>query len=321
MKKQLFTFVLSALLLSLPARAELVDRIAAVVNRDIVTLSEVEVRAAPELQKAAAEADPSKRSELRKLALKRAMDGLIGERLMESQLKELNIDVADAEIDLAIDDVRKQNNIDGPQFEQLLVSEGYSLASYRQFMKKHLARMKLVNLKVRSKVKVSDEDIKAEYQRGAKVESEDAEVRARHLLVQVAAQATLEQIEAARKKAADLMAEAKKPGVDFAELAKKKSEGPSAADGGDLGFFRRGVMVPEFEKAAFTLPLGGVSEPIRTKFGWHVIKVEERRALQARPFEEVKDALREKILRTQLEKYTEQYIQELRAQAVVEDKL
>ncbi len=318
MKKILFA---ALALLALPARAELVDRVAAVVNRDIVTLSEVEARAAPELQKALAEGDPSKRSELRKQALKRAMDGLIGEKLMETQLKELNIDVADAEIDLAIDDVKKQNNIDGAQFEQLLQSEGYSLATYRSFMKKHLARMKLVNLKVRSKVKVSEEDIRAEYQRSARAESDDAEVHARHLLVQLGPKATNEQVEAARKKAVLLAEEARKPGVDFAKLARDKSEGPSKDDGGDLGFFRRGVMVPEFERAAFTLPLGGVSDPIRTKFGWHVIKVEERRALQAKPYEEMKDQLREKILRSQLERYTDQYIQELRAQAVVEEKI
>ena len=122
-------------------------------------------------------------------------------------------------------------------------------------------------------------------------------------------------------KAVALADEARKPGVDFAELAKKKSEGPSAPDGGDLGFFRRGVMVAEFERAAFTLPIGGVSAPIRTKFGWHIIKVEEKRALEARPFEDMKEQLREKLLRGQLEKFTDQYVQELRAAAVVDVKI
>ncbi len=318
MRKLLF----AALLLSLPVRAELVDRVAAVVNRDIVALSEVEARAAPDLQKAANEADPGKRAAARNEALKHALNGLIGEKLMESQLKELNIDVTDSEVDLAIDDVKRQNNnIDDAKFEEMLGQEGYSMATYKSFMKKHLARLKLVNLKVRSKVKVSDEDLKAEYIRSSKAESEDAEVHARHLLVSVAAKATPEQVEAARKKAAELMVEAKKPGVDFSALARKKSEGPSAANDGDLGFFRRGVMVPEFERAAFTLPVGGISEPIRTKFGWHVIKIEERRAIAPKGFDEVKDQLRERLLRGQLEKYTEQYIQELRAQAVVEEKL
>jgi peptidyl-prolyl cis-trans isomerase SurA len=308
-------------LIAVPAFAELVDRIAAVVNKDIIALSEVEQRAAPDLQRIRAEPDPKKRAEQRDAAMKRALDSLIGEKLMESQLRELNIDVADAEVDLGIEDVKKQNGIDGEQFEKLLLQEGYTMSSYRQFMKKHLARLKLINLKVRSKVKVSDEDVKAEYSKIAKLESEDAEVHARHLLVQVAPKATADQVEAARKKAVALAAEARAPGVDFIELAKKKSEGPSAADGGDLGFFRRGVMVPEFERAAFNLPVGGISDPIRTKFGWHVIKVEERRAVAAKSFEEIKDQLRNRMLAQQLEKYTEQYVQELRAQAVVEEKL
>ena len=199
--------------------------------------------------------------------------------------------------------------------------EGYTLTSYRQFMKKHLAKLKLINLKVRSKVKVSDEDVKAEYARYAKLESDEAEVHARHILVQVAPKATPEQVEAARVKAAGLAEEARKPGVDFSELAKKKSEGPSAADGGDLGFFRRGVMVAEFEKAAFTLPQGGVSDPVRTKFGWHVLKVEERRTIAARPLEEMKDQLRERLLRGQMEKLTDQYIVELRQGASVVVKI
>jgi peptidyl-prolyl cis-trans isomerase SurA len=195
------------------------------------------------------------------------------------------------------------------------------MPAYRIFMRKHLSRLKLINLKVRSKVKISDEDLKAEYAKVARDETLDAEVHARHLLVQVQPKATPEQVEAARLKAVALMGEAKKAGVDFAELAKKKSEGPSASDGGDLGFFRRGVMVAEFEKAAFGLPVGGISEPIRTKFGWHVVKVEERRAVAPRPFEEVKEQLRDKLLRGQLERYTEQYVKELRAGAVVDVKL
>lgn len=303
------------------ARAELVDRIAAVVNNDVITLSEVETRIAPDAQKLRSEPDATRRAEARALLVKRGLELLIGEKLMETQVRELNIEVADSEIEMGMDDVKKQNNITSEQFEGLLAQEGYTLASYKAFMRKHLARLKLVNLKVRSKVKISDEDLKAEYARWSHDEANEFEVHARHLLVQVAPKATPEQIEVARLKAVGLMEEARKPGTDFAALAKKKSEGPSAADGGDLGFFKRGVMVAEFEKAAFTLPVGGISEPIRTKFGWHVLKVEERKSLSAPPLEEVKEQLRDKMLRGQLEKYTEQYVQELRAAAVVDVKI
>lgn len=303
------------------ARAELVDRIAAVVNRDVIALSEVEARAAPELQKVRTEGDPGRRNDLRKQVLKRALDTLIGEKLIEAQVKELNIEVSDSKVDLAIEDVKRQNNVDDAQFEKLLMNEGYTVSSYRQFMKKHLARLTLIDLKVRGKVKVSDADVKAEFAKDSKLESEDAEVHARHILVTVAPNATPQQVEAAKVKAQALAQEARKPGVDFAELAKAKSEGPSRGDGGDLGFFRRGVMVGEFERVAFNLKVGEVADPVRTKFGWHVIKVEERRAVAARGFEEVKEQIRERLLRGQLEKYTEQYVQELRAQAVVEEKM
>ncbi len=314
----LFTLLALAPLVS---RAELIDRVAAVVNNDIITLSEVETRIAPDAQRLRNEPDATKRAEARTVMVKRGVDLLIGEKLMESQVRELNIEVADSEIEMGMDDVKKQNNITSEQFEGLLAQEGYTLNSYKTFMRKHLARLKLVNLKVRSKVKISDEDLKAEYARWAHDESNEFEVHARHLLVQVAPKATPEQIEVARLKATMLMEEARKPGTDFAELAKKKSEGPSAADGGDLGYFKRGVMVPEFEKAAFTLPVGGISDPIRTKFGWHVLKVEEHKVLSAPPFEEVKEQLRDKMLRGQLEKYTDQYVQELRAAAVVDVKI
>lgn len=302
------------------AHAELVDRVAAVVNSDIVTLSEVEARAAPELAKLRSE-PAEKRAEARDQLLKRALDMLIGEKLMEAQIRELNIEVADSEIDLGVEDVKKQNNITTEQFEQLLAQEGYTMSTYRTFMRRHLARMKLVNLKVRSKVKISDEDLKAEYAKWAHDEAQEFEVHARHILVQVSPKATPEQVEAARVKAVGLAAEAKKPGIDFTELAKKKSEGPSAADGGDLGFFRRGVMVGEFERVAFNTPIGQVADPVRTKFGWHVIYVEEKKALAAPPLDEVKDQLREKMLRGQLEKYTEQYVHELRASALVDVKI
>lgn len=309
------------LLLAVPASAELVDRIAAVVNSDVITLSEVETRAAPELARLANQVDPKQRAELRAQVLKHALDGLIGEKLMEAQIRDLAIEVSDAEVELGLEDVRRQNSVDAERFEQMLAQEGFTLEAYKGFMKKHLARMKLVNLKVRAKVKVSDEDLKAAWNQMSHDESKDFEVHARHILLQLKQGAAAADVEAARQKALAIAEEAKKPGVDFAELAKKKSEGPSAGDGGDLGFFKRGVMVAEFERAAFTLPVGGVSQPVRTKFGWHVIKVVERRALAAQPFEEVKEQLRSQLLQGQLEKYTDQYVQELRAGAVVEVKL
>ena len=323
MKKLMGTMVAALLLSGAAARAELVDRVAAVVNKDVIALSEVEKRAAPELARAGQqERDPAKRAELRTRIIKGSLDALIGEKLMEEQIQELGLGVTDAELEAAMADVRRQNNAaDDSAFERLLASEGFTLAAYKDFLRKQMGRMKLVQMRVSPKVKVSEEDLRAAYTQYSKMESGDSEVHARHILVQVDPNAPADKVEAARKKAEALAAEARKPGVDFVALAKAKSEGPSAADGGDLGFFKRGVMVPAFERVAFSLNDGEVSEPVRTQFGWHILKVEEKRAVDVAPFEQVKGELEAKLKMQKTEKYVEQYVQELRQKASVEVKM
>ncbi len=315
----------STLLLSLiattAAHAELVDRVAAVVNRDIIALSEVEERAAPELARVNQERDTRRRAELRAEVMKRSLDSLIGDKLLDSAIKELNIEVTEQDLDVAIEQTRAENNMTPEQLEQAIRAEGLTMAAYREFLRKRLGRYKLINLKVRGKAQISEQDLKAEYDRYTKREGGEAEVHARHILLQLPADATPEKVEEARKRALQLAEEAKKPGVDFAELAKQKSEGPSAKDGGDLGYFRRGVMMAEFDKAAFSMKVGEVSEPIRSRFGWHVFKVEDRREIPPKSFEEVKDQLKDQLIQSQLEKYTQEYVQELRQAALVEVKL
>lgn len=321
MKKLSGWMIALAIGVALPASAELVDRVAAVVNGRIIPLSAVQERAAPELAQASREPNPERRTELRNAAMKSALDQLIGEQLMEQQLAELQITVAEQEIDLAVQDVVAQNNLTPERFEEELAREGLSMQAYRENLRQHLARMKLMDLKVRSRVKLSEQDLRAEYARWARQEAEDVEVHARHVLVQVSPGASADEVATAKAKAEEIAAEAKKPGVDFVELAKRRSEGSSKADGGDLGWFKRGVMVPEFERVAFNLKEGQVSDPVRTGFGFHVIKIEERRALDVPPFEEVKDQMRERLMREQLTKYADRYVQELRQGAVVDVKI
>ncbi len=316
------SLVLTTGLWALAAPAEeVVDRVAAVVNTEVIALSEVEQRGGQELARAGG---GKGRSDM----LTKLLDQMIGEKLLEKEIRDLGIEVTEAEVDTSIEDVRKQYNMDGEALEKALRNDGYTMTTYRQFMRRYLEKAKLVNLKVRSKVKLTDEELRAEYNRWANMESADPEVHARHIVVQIpkgaaapAGQAVQAMIEEARKRAVSLAVEARKPGVDFSELAKKKSEGPSAAEGGDLGFFKRGTMLPEFDKAAFSLKDGEVSDPVRSQWGWHVIKVEERRASPPKPFEEVKDQLRERLLRSQLDRYTDQYVRELREKALVEVKI
>jgi peptidyl-prolyl cis-trans isomerase C len=156
-------------------------------------------------------------------------------------------------------------------------------------------------LAVEGKAATTDENMKKVYEEAAKQISGEQEVHARHILVETEDQA--KKIEGELKK-----------GADFAELAKKESKDPGASDGGDLGFFTKDQMVPEFSAAAFALEPGKISDPVKTQFGWHVIKVEEKRTRKAPDFEQVKPQIETYVVR----KAQADYVAKLRTAAKVE---
>ncbi len=148
---------------------------------------------------------------------------------------------------------------------------------------------------------ITDEKVKAAYEKVVKDFKPTMEVNARHILLKTE--------EDAKEVIKDL-----DKGVDFAQLAKNKSTGPSGANGGDLGFFGQGAMVPEFEKAAFALKKGEYSkEPVKTQFGFHVIKVEEFRKSEAPKMEEAADQIKGEIAN----KAVSEYIESLRKSAKI----
>jgi len=322
MRRSIMAGLTGLALLGAPrARAELVDRVAAVVNNDVITLSEVEKRAAPELARIDQETGGAERGQKRAAAMKRILDTMIDEKLVDNELKELKVTIGDKEVDAAIDEVKKSYNLNDEQLQQAVAREGYTVAEYREQMRKQIGRYKLISEKVRKNVKVSDADVQTEYDRMTRAEGEDYEVHIRHILIAVPRNASQAQVEQGRRKAAAVSVEAREPGVDFAELAKKRSEGSSSSDGGDLGFFKRGTMVPEFERVAFNLKTGEVSEPVRTQFGWHVLKLEEIRKLGMKPLAEVRPEIEERLRRAQADRLTSQYMETLRNAAVVEKKI
>jgi len=151
------------------------------------------------------------------------------------------------------------------------------------------------------RVEVDDEAIRKRYEAQLANYREPEERRARHILIEVPAGADAEQVEEARAEAQRLY-EALQGGADFAALAREHSDDPgSATEGGDLGFFGAGIMDPEFETAAFSLEKGEVSEPVRTAFGYHLIRVEAIRGGETRPLEAVREEIRADIQRERAE--------------------
>jgi peptidyl-prolyl cis-trans isomerase C len=151
------------------------------------------------------------------------------------------------------------------------------------------------------KAATTDEAMKKVYEDAAKQISGEQEIHARHILVET------------EDEAKAVKAELDK-GADFAELAKKKSKDPGASDGGDLGFFTKDQMVPEFSEAAFKLEPGKVSDPVKSQFGWHIIKVEEKRQRKAPDFDQVKGQIETYVTR----KAQADYVEKLRKSATIE---
>src|SRR3989454_9639408 len=151
------------------------------------------------------------------------------------------------------------------------------------------------------KAATTDDAMKKVYEDASKQITGEQEVRARHILVET------------EDEAKAVKAELDK-GADFAELAKKKSKDPGASDGGDLGFFTKEQMVPEFSTVAFALEPGKISDPVKSQFGWHIIKVEEKRSRQAPGFDQVKGQIETYVIR----KAQADYVAKLREAAKVE---
>jgi peptidyl-prolyl cis-trans isomerase C len=182
----------------------------------------------------------------------------------------------------------KKNMADNPDFKRRLA----------------FLRSKLLmgyELQQEAKTALTDEALKQTYDEAVKSMSGQEEVRARHILVEGEdeAKAIIEQL---------------KGGADFAKLAKEKSKDPGAAEGGDLGYFTKDQMVPEFADVAFKMYPGQLSNPVKTQFGWHVIKVEDKRIKQPPEFEKVKDQIEAYLAR----KAQSDFIAKLRQSAKVE---
>ena len=151
------------------------------------------------------------------------------------------------------------------------------------------------------KAATTDEAMKKVYDDAAKQITSEQEVHARHILV-------------ATEDEAKAIEEELKKGADFAELAKKKSKDPGASDGGDLGFFTKDQMVPEFSAVAFSLEPGKISDPVKSQFGWHIIKVEEKRNRKPPDFDQVKGQIESYVTR----KAQADYVAKLRETAKIE---
>ena len=291
-----------------------IDGIAAVVNKSVVLRSEVETVLDQMMQSEPVpqggdvdKARAARRSEI--------LETLIAEKLLEEEVRKLRIDVTDAEVDRVVKGTMQEHGLDDAKLQMALQRQGLSLDEYQDGLKKQLTKMKIIQLKVKSRVQVNDQDVKSSYAQRKALDAGEFRVRARHILFLVPpGESGRPQEQRAKEALARLQG-----GADFAALAKELSEDPGSKErGGDLGEFGRGEMVPEFERAAYTAEVGRVVGPVRSPFGWHLIRVDEHVALKAKPEEQALEDIRKRLYEDEMETQFRQYLEELKRAAYIE---
>ncbi len=195
---------------------------------------------------------------------------------------------------------------------------GMDEKTLREEMKTSIAVKKILQEKYDGGVE--DAEVKEYYDSNKQRFEKNEEVKASHILLKVPPNATPEQEEEIKKKAKDLSKQAKADGADFAKLAAENSEGPTKTKGGDLGFFDKKRMVPAFADAAFKLKPGEVSDPVKTQFGYHVIKVMETRPARTVPLEEAKEEIVTTLERNKLRDGMRKFMADLKSKATIERK-
>lgn len=288
-------FVAVALLvLSVGAvRAEVKNRIIATVDGEPITALELRRYVKDRNAESVSEQD--------------SLQALITDKLLEREIKTLGIAAHDDEIDRYVQEIQTRNGMDEEHFKQALAAQGLTIEVYRARVKGEIEKAQLVNREIRSRVNISPEEIKRYYEAHLTDYETDERVRVREILFAVDAGAEAADVDRARAKAEEVRKMAR-GGADFTSLMKQFSDAPGADKGGDLGTFGRGQMERTLEEAAFGLKKGEISEPVRTDTGFHLLRAEERISSGHKPFDDVKDDLRERLYNDALEERFQNWI-------------
>jgi peptidyl-prolyl cis-trans isomerase SurA len=298
------------------AGARMVEKIAAVVGENVVLASEVEEKAAPLLSDVSKVTDPDKRAARAASLRHEVLERLIDDELILQQAVELKLSVTSEQIDSSIEEIKKQNNIDDDQLREALRAQGMSMANYRADLKRQLLRFRVLNIAVGSRVNVSDEEVKAYYERHMKG-SANVQVRASHIFVAIPDGADLATAKEKQAQANKILERAKTE--DFAKLARELSDDAATrAEGGDLGFFGKDMLPKPIEELVFAMKPGEIRGPVRADRGFHVIKLVDRKVKDAKPLDDVKDDIRMQLRQKDMERQTKIYLTELRKKTLVD---
>ncbi|MDD5086655.1 MAG: peptidylprolyl isomerase, partial [Candidatus Nanoarchaeia archaeon] len=229
----------------------------------------------------------------------------INEVLLLQEAKNKGISVTDKEVSDTIKDIVDYYGISEEEFQQTLQQQGITTEFFEEYYRKQIMMSKLINETILTRIDVSDEEVAQYYETNKNSFIVPEQVNVSHILVNTTGEA--EQVLNLLKK-----------GDDFAELARQRSECTSAQMGGNLGYFQRGMMVKEFEDAAFSLEIGEISDIVESEFGYHIIKLHDKKPEMLTSLEDSALIIKENIKYEKQNDMLAEHLNELRENAKIE---
>jgi peptidyl-prolyl cis-trans isomerase SurA len=321
MRKPIFYCLLACAVIPIPAASgadTVVESIVARVNNQIITSSEYQ-RSKDELKQE--QQDPAHPEKSPADREKDVLRDLIDQQLLLDKGKDLGI-TGDTELIKKLDDMRKDMKLETMEdLEKAAQAQGVSFEEFKQNIRTQIVTQQVIGREVGQRLVLGKEDEEKFYDEHKSELERPEEVRLSELLVSTEGKtpseaADSQQVAAAQAKAAELLAEIRK-GANFEDVAKKNSDGPTAAQGGDLGLFKRGALAKQLEDITFSMKKGDVTDAIRTKQGFVILKVTDHQTAGIPPLEEIEPRVQEALYMERLQPALREYLTKLREEAFI----
>jgi peptidyl-prolyl cis-trans isomerase SurA len=300
------------------AEAVLIDRVVAVVNREIITQSELD-QVEQALKKADA-AGPGERSGLAVDLQRDLLSQLIEKRLILQEAKRKGVRLSDSEMDLALRDIEERNRFPSREaLKEAIAQENLSWDQYVKDLEDQLMLLKLMNREVDSNIVLTSDEIQVYYDAHPEKFKLPGKIRLKQILLRLPKDPSDETVKQLRQKAEQVLSEAKS-GEDFDRLAQKYSDGPEKRQGGDLGYFHKGELTPEIDQVVFGLNEGALTPIIQSSLGLHLFKIQEVKESGRQSFEEAKKEIEDTLLLEKRETLRKRWLDELWSRSFVEVK-
>ena len=297
------------------AAGEVVDRIVAVVNDDVLTLVELDQALRPYRNKLGTMGyPPDKEHQMLFKVREDILDQLINEKLTDQEIRKADIRVSDQEVDSAIERLKAARFLTEEDLQAALARDGMSLDDYRRRVREQLLRTKLVNRQIKSKIVITKEDVKAYYEQHRDQFGGQRKYHLRNIIMQVPPPAGEEERQAVLRAMSAVHAKLK-AGESFAALARQYSQSPMAGEGGDLGVFGLSDLSPQIQAAVQNLKPGEFSQILDTEYGCQIFEVKEILESGGKPLEAVTAEIESRLFDEVVNQKFTEWLRELRQRA------